>query len=256
MANPAIKNGYFPIANELAEHFARVNITGQQWRIIWVLLRKTWGFSNEKRRKDWDWISITQFEKYTEMKRSNVYETLKTLLAKRLILKQENRYSFNQNYDEWVLAKRLTVLVKSITPVSQKHNTSVSQLTTHNIKLTKENNTKENIATNVAIEIPNLLNDKNKHIQIIGLYAKAKKITFENKEQQNSFLRRNLRPAQSLSCYGFNRIVNIMKYLIDNADFKWTLETVGKYIDENLTNINGQDEDEKIKSFFDKYKTI
>ena len=143
MANPALKNGYFSIANELAEQFARVNITGQQWRIIWILLRKTWGFKNGERRKDWDWISITQFEKLTGMKRANVYNTLKSLLAKRLILKQENLYKFNQNYNEWLLAKRLTVLAKSITPVSQKHNRGVSQLATYKRKYTKENITKE-----------------------------------------------------------------------------------------------------------------
>lgn len=147
MANPAIKNGYFPIANELAERFAQVNITGQQWRIIWVLLRKTWGFSNGERRKDWDWISISQFERFTGMKRSNVHNTLKSLLAKRLILKEKTSFKFNQNYNEWLLAKRLTVLAKRLIPVSQKHNTSVSQLATHNIKLTKETITKENIAT-------------------------------------------------------------------------------------------------------------
>jgi len=97
MANPSVKNGHIKIANELIEHFATVNITGQEWRIIWVLLRKTWGWEDGDRRKDWDWISITQFEKMTGMKKSNVYNSLKSLLVKRLILKQDNRLKFNQN---------------------------------------------------------------------------------------------------------------------------------------------------------------
>ncbi len=86
--------------------------------------------------------------------------------------------------------------------------------------------------------IPNLLKDKNKHIQIIGLWAKAKKITFTGKEHQQSFIRRNLRAAQNLAPYDINRIIEVMAYLIKYADFKSTLESVGKYIDEDLSALN------------------
>ncbi len=131
MANPKVKDGYFPVANELAEIFALVNIKGEEWRIIWVLWRKTWGWKdkiNPKRRKDWDWISISQFEKATGMKRTNVHRTLQQLLAHRLILKDDKfRYKFNQNHDEWVLAHRLT-------PVSPQANGSVSSQANNKIK--------------------------------------------------------------------------------------------------------------------------
>ena len=43
MANPKVKNGYIDIANELVDQFARINIPGNEMRIIWVLWRKTWG---------------------------------------------------------------------------------------------------------------------------------------------------------------------------------------------------------------------
>ena len=104
----------------------------------------------------------------------------------------------------------------------------------------KESKVKESKVNNIArtsLATPDLLKDKNKHIQIIGLYAKGKKIKFENKEQQTSFIRRNLRPARDLTGYDFSRIADVMKYLIDNADFKWTIETVNKYITEDLDNL-------------------
>lgn len=85
--------------------------------------------------------------------------------------------------------------------------------------------------------IPNLLNDKKKHIQIIGLYARAKNINFTNKEHQKSFILRNVKESSKLVCYDINRIIEVLQWLIQNADFKWTLETVGKYIDEDLTKI-------------------
>lgn len=89
-----------------------------------------------------------------------------------------------------------------------------------------------------AEEIPDLLKDKQKHIQIIGLYARAKKMVFESKEQQSSFITRNLRSAKDLSAYDFSRIISTMEFLVKTANFKWTLESVGKYIDEDLNNLN------------------
>jgi len=88
--------------------------------------------------------------------------------------------------------------------------------------------------------IPDLLNDKKKHIQIIGLWARAKKINFTSKAHQQSFIRRNLRAAQNLVPYDINRIMETMAYLIKNADFKSTLESVGKFIDEDLVKLHNK----------------
>jgi len=94
---------------------------------------------------------------------------------------------------------------------------------------------KEDIAEVDLVEvIPELLKDKQRHIQIIGLWAKAKRIEFTSKEHQSSFIRRNLRAARDLVAYPDEKIIETMQYLILNADFKIVLSTVGKYIDEDL----------------------
>jgi len=120
----------------------------------------------------------------------------------------------------------------------------------------KDTHKKEtHIASKLAkSEISNLLEDKQKHIQIIGLYGKAKQVIWDNKKQQQSFIKRNLRSARDLVGYDFNKIVNTMKYLIDNADFKWTLETVGKFIDEDLDKLKKltKSEDDIIKDILNK----
>lgn len=90
--------------------------------------------------------------------------------------------------------------------------------------------------------LPNLLQDKKKHVQIIGLYARAKQIKFENKEQISSFIRRNARAARDLVGYDFKRIIEVMHYLINNADFKWTIESCSKYIHEDLKALTEQSE--------------
>jgi len=94
-----------------------------------------------------------------------------------------------------------------------------------------------NIAEVNSAIIPDLLKDKNIHIQIIGLYALAKKIEFKSIEQQKSFIKRNLRPAKDLISYDIERVKEVLRYLYQYADFKWTLETVGKYIDEDLNKL-------------------
>jgi hypothetical protein len=85
--------------------------------------------------------------------------------------------------------------------------------------------------------LPNLMQSKRKDLLIIGLFARAKKVKFTSQEQQAAFVRRNIRAARELISYDYNQIIKTMLYLIKFANFKWTLETVGKYIDEDLNSL-------------------
>jgi len=130
MANPALKNGYFSLANELAEQFALKNIPGNEMRILWVVLRKTWGW-----KKDWDQIAFSQFKEATGMKNGNVSRALKAVVAKRLLIESQNGYKLNQNHEEWLIAKRLPGSQKA-PKSSQKASKSVAKR-----RVTKEINT-------------------------------------------------------------------------------------------------------------------
>ena len=143
MANPALKNGYFSIANELAERFAMVNIPGNEMRIIWVVWRQTWGYLANNRRKDWDWISLSQFEKKTGMNRAGVCSCIKSLVSKRILLKKDNLLKFNQNYEDWGVSKRILGVSKRILGGMQEDTKGSMQEDTHKRK--KENITKETL---------------------------------------------------------------------------------------------------------------
>jgi len=106
---------------------------------------------------------------------------------------------------------------------------------------------KNNIAKQVLQEefsfkdlIEKMKTDKNIHIRIIELYWRFKGWEFSNKEQYSAALKRELRASRNLSGYEFNRIEEVMYWLTDNTEIKWTLETVHKYIDENLNNLTKQ----------------
>lgn len=79
--------------------------------------------------------------------------------------------------------------------------------------------------------------DECRHIQIIALYWKYKGIEPENHEQYRSFLERELKPARKLVGFSDKRILEVMGWLQNENTFKWTLETVMKYIGENLKQI-------------------
>lgn len=102
MASPQKENGFTPIANEILEHLSWPGINGSEYRIIILIIRKTYGFNKKE-----DKISFSQFQKYTLMNRSNAIRTIQSLVAKRILVKTNNVYKFNKNWEEWVVAKRI-----------------------------------------------------------------------------------------------------------------------------------------------------
>lgn len=102
MASPQKENGYVTIANELAERFSLAGMNGSEHRILWVVLRKTYGFNKKQ-----DYISLTQFQKNTGMGRNQVVDTIRSLVGKRVLLKENSIYGLNKDYETWVVHKRV-----------------------------------------------------------------------------------------------------------------------------------------------------
>lgn len=237
MANPSLKNGYISIANELVEKLATLSIPSSEMRVIWVVWRKTWGWKEGDRHKDWDWISLSQFSKLTTIKKTNIPKILKSLVYKRILVRKENLYKFNQNYDEWVVYKRITPVYKRIIGVIQTHTKKVIQ--TYANKRNKETNTKENtsvvpthddsISFNLEDYIKKLEEDSRRDLNIIGLYFEERKPQFLNVEQARKAVRRHLRSAGELIPFTDNQIIDSIpkaKKLTDG----WTLETLLKVL--------------------------
>jgi len=139
MASPQKENGYTAIANELLERLCYPGINGSEYRVIHFIIRKTYGF-----QKKADRISLSQFQAGTLMERKQAVETIKSLLEKRIVIKDGGIYKLNKNWEDWVVGKR--PLVKGsgqkTTPASgQKTTKGSGQKTTYKRK--KETITKE-----------------------------------------------------------------------------------------------------------------
>lgn len=106
MASPQTENGYTKIANEILEQLVKAGLLGSEWDIAVFIIRQTYGFHKKS-----DWISLTQFQEATNKSRMTVVKTLKNLLSKKILIKNDNKYGFNKDYDSWVV--KPLILVKS-----------------------------------------------------------------------------------------------------------------------------------------------
>ena len=99
MANPQKENGFTPISNEILEELVKTDILASEFRVLYFVIRKTYGFHKKS-----DVISLTQFEKGTLLSRATVVKALKNLVSCNILVKTAiPSYSFNKDYDSWVV---------------------------------------------------------------------------------------------------------------------------------------------------------
>ncbi len=90
---------------------------------------------------------------------------------------------------------------------------------------------------NLEKEIEKLVIDPKRHIQVIGVWLREMKFKPENSQQVQSLIKRNLRPAKLLEGYKDTDIRETIQILRNTSYLtKFTLETIGKYIDEIVAN--------------------
>jgi len=131
----------------------------------------------------------------------------------------------------------------------------------HNItnKATKQQRTNKYILQPTVAEeysfqnqLSKMFKDKDRRMSIIAYYWTIKGFNFNNGNKYSSALKRELRPAGDLIGYTNEEIKKTCQWLKENSDFKWTLETVLKYIDEPLEELKAGGkkitEDDFIKS--------
>ncbi len=115
MANPQKENGHIEIATEIIEALCGYRLSGEEWQILWVILRKTWGWHKKE-----DWIPLSQFVELTGLKKPHIIRSINKLIEKGIVTKIGNEngkiYGFNKDYDTWkVLPKKVIVAKKGNT---------------------------------------------------------------------------------------------------------------------------------------------
>jgi len=158
LASPQSENGHIDIANEIAEALMLVNLSPYEVRIAWCILRKTYGWHKKEDR-----ISLSQFQKDTNLKKPHICRTLSKLVMRNMIVTRigNNKgiyYSFQKDYEKWKPLPKKVTLPKQVIDVTQTGNKS----------LPKQGHTKDNKDTkqktltkdNVIFSLPDWIDQK------------------------------------------------------------------------------------------------
>ena len=253
MADPDPKDGHIDIANTIADKFCSFRLNGREWQIIWVILRKTWGWLENPtdkscRKKKMDRISLSQFEKFTGIHRSKCHLILKKLvenqILKRKVAKQGNKtimsYGLQTNFEKWVGVPTEGITQNGTVPKngsSQKRtkgvpvdgNTLFPPMGTKvfpKMGTTKDTNTKDTYTKETITK--DTLHDKPKtdHQSVIefwdNLFLQSVKSKYDWKKPKDFANLKNL-----LKTYGLERLKELMIQLfVSNDPFyvdKWSI---------------------------------
>lgn len=182
MANPQREHGHVEIANEIMEALARVNLPSTEWKILFFVIRKTWGW-----QKKVDKIALSQFKKGCLIStNAQLCRSLSNLVARRLLLKGENGYSFNKNYEEWVVALQRSsrranlVVARGLTSSSPPANEVVAQGLHTKETLSKNTNTKETSSKEIIMRDENSSRQKKEKKIVDGEVWRGKDFQFDN----------------------------------------------------------------------------
>src|SRR3990167_1385632 len=158
VANPQLTDGYLKIANPIISALQKIRISGEEWQILLVVLRQTYGYNKKE-----DAISLGQFSKYTGIKRPNIARAIKKLLSKKIletVIIIDNSYittyRFNKDFEQWrpVVKKDTTVVNNDNTLLSKKITVGVVNNDTHKRQYIKDNNTKDKRLTTMSVSDP------------------------------------------------------------------------------------------------------
>lgn len=102
MANPQLEDGkWMQFSNEILEALLRTSLPDSEWRVLWAVIRKTWGW-----KKKSDHIPVSQIAALTGIPDRVVSKALASLKAKKMI--SRDPYSgltmFLKDFDSWGLS--------------------------------------------------------------------------------------------------------------------------------------------------------
>jgi len=131
--------GFTAIPNELIEALGKIRISGEANQILWVIIRKTFGWHKVK-----DKIALSQFVLSTGIKKPNIIRALHKLIEMKIIKKDNDTvssYCIQEDFSRWKpLSKKITLSKKIINVIKKD-----------NLALSKKIPTKESIKRNINI---------------------------------------------------------------------------------------------------------
>lgn len=207
MANPQ-PDKFLKIALELAEQFAKHRLSGQEWQIMWVVLRKTYGW-----KKKSDRISLGQFAKATGIRRFRCPGLLARLVARNMLVRGVTQkyntklitYGLQKDYDKWRVLPKTAAVTQKCNRVLPKSATGVLPKSVPTIDKYKDTLTKD------------ILSDKSDHQAIVSFwcekYEKVYGVKYAFSGGKDGTIIKRL-----LKVYGKPKLTKIIEAMFDSND--------------------------------------
>ena len=95
---------YTKMPNQILQPLLKIKLKSYETRILLAIARKTYGFNKDK-----DYINQKQLKKLTGIKQPHISRTLKSLLEKKMIIKNGKELAIQKNYKLWDIQERKTL---------------------------------------------------------------------------------------------------------------------------------------------------
>ena len=161
MANPQVENGYTRIANELLDAICRLKISGNEFRILLFIIRKTYGYNRRSAE-----ISLSEIAEAVGLKACHVSTSIKNLSKNHVIVVSERNgnkprtLQLQKDYSLWCMCYENRNSKNGNTEnrnskngntcVTENGNTSITENRTHTFKDNIKNNVKDSVCTHTG----------------------------------------------------------------------------------------------------------
>lgn len=145
-----------PIKNEiLINIFAKGLLNKDEMRIIFYIIRWSWGFNGVKRRQDWTKkITKRQIADDIGMKESQFNRTINRMIIENKIIIKDGCYQFNEHHKEW----------KNLTKSEVFNNKKLNKKLSKTSQIVKVNLTKSEGELNKKLSSTDLKSLQDKHL--------------------------------------------------------------------------------------------
>lgn len=227
-------------------------------KVVLLVTRKTLGWFDPMthERKEQDYISQSQFMEFTGKKSAAIAYAIQSCVERGWIIARDRQGNLCDAPEKRTRRKIWyqlgDIFTNKISSSESEQDVNLVRISTlsgsesESNLVRKANSTKEKKETNTKYceqarewnfqdTFKSMLESNQRHIHIIALYWKHKQYNPSNKEQYEGLLKRELRAAKNLTGFDDDALLKVMNYLNHQSFIgKWTLETVLKYINEDL----------------------
>ena len=165
--SPQVEGGYVRISNELLEAILEFNFTSRQIKVIFMVIRMTYGYNKKQ-----DSLSGWQIAKGTNLSQQGVSIALKELIAMNVLIKHEtgrqshgvfvNELSLNKYYSQWATINKIDTKQNNHQQNNhgQNDNSTINEMITRPSmkRCTHKDNTKD--IKDICAAVLNYLNSK------------------------------------------------------------------------------------------------